>query len=48
MRWHEEECINDGILCHPTDSKAWEQLDEVCPILNMSYECSFGVGKRWI
>jgi hypothetical protein len=29
MRWHEEEVVNDGKMCHPTDSLAWEHVNKV-------------------
>jgi hypothetical protein len=27
MRWHKEECINDGKMRHPTNSKAWQHVN---------------------
>jgi len=27
MRWHKEELVNDGKMCHPADSKTWKHLD---------------------
>jgi len=29
MRWHKEECSDDGKMGHPTDSRAWKHLDEL-------------------
>lgn len=29
MSWHAEGRVSDGVLYHPSDSKAWKHLDEV-------------------
>ena len=31
MRWHTDKRIDDRVLGHPTDSKAWKSLDEFYP-----------------
>ena len=31
MRWHEEERVKDGVLRHPADSLAWEDLNAKYP-----------------
>lgn len=29
MRWHKEKCVDDGVLRHPSDAKAWKEFDKV-------------------
>lgn len=29
MRWHKEKCVDDGVLRHPTDAKAWKEFAKV-------------------
>ncbi|WVZ83514.1 hypothetical protein U9M48_030656, partial [Paspalum notatum var. saurae] len=31
MRWHKEECVDDGIMRHPADSKTWKHFDALHP-----------------
>jgi len=31
MRWHYENRIDDGVLRHPSDGKAWKHFDNVYP-----------------
>ena len=31
MIWHHKDRTNDGILRHPTDGKAWKDIDERYP-----------------
>lgn len=30
MLWHEEELVNDDIICHLVNSKAQQYLEELC------------------
>jgi hypothetical protein len=34
MRWHDEECIQDGLLRHPADSPLWKDFDQKHPIFS--------------
>ena len=29
MTWHHDKCVDDGLLRHPTDSKAWKNFEEI-------------------
>ncbi|CAH9103451.1 unnamed protein product [Cuscuta europaea] len=31
MRWHQDERVDDGVMRHPADSKAWKSFDERYP-----------------
>ena len=37
MRWHEEQCVDDGILRHPADGEAWKDFDRQHPLF--AHEC---------
>ena len=34
MRWHVDNRVEDGILRHPADSKAWKNFDEDNPLFS--------------
>ena len=36
MRWHFDKRVDDGILRHPTNSKAWKSFDELYPSFALS------------
>jgi len=27
MKWHANDCVNDGLLRHPADSETWKSFD---------------------
>jgi len=31
MRWHHENRREPGVLCHPSDGKAWKHFDKIHP-----------------
>ncbi|KAK2384836.1 hypothetical protein QL285_072138 [Trifolium repens] len=31
MKWHSENQRENGVLCHPSDGKAWKHFDQVYP-----------------
>ena len=43
MRWHDEHIQEDGTMCHPFDSKAWNHFSLVQPSFALE-SCNVGLG----